>query len=139
MGEQQHSKCQGLIFAHFLRLGEKLQLFAYVEWRVQVSRERFRVPDVCVIAGAEPNEDILSSAPFIVVEVLSPEDRISTMQSRIDDYINFGVPHIWLIDPRQKRAWICTREGYFEARDLALTTKNPEITLPLREIFDRLR
>ena len=139
VGEQSHSKCQGLIYAHFLRLGETLELFAYVEWRVQVRRDQFRVPDVSVIVGAEPEEEILTRPPFIAIEVLSPEDRMSAMQRRIDDYLDFGVPYVWVVDPKQKRAWVYASQGSFEAKDLLLKTEDPTLTLPLREIFDRIR
>ena len=135
VGDRIHSECQGLIYTHLRKLGEGLQLFAFVEWRVQVSRERFRIPDVCVVVGPKPTEKILMHPPFIVVEVLSPDDRMSSMQQRIDDYLHFGVPHIWIVDPNQKRAWVCTHEGSFEAKDLTLKTESPDLTLPLREIF----
>jgi Uma2 family endonuclease len=138
VGERLHSQCQGLIYAHFLELGKNVDVFAFVEWRVQVARGRFRVPDLLVVAGAEPQEDILTDPPLIAIEVLSPEDRLSAMQSRLDDYLRFGVRYVWLVDPRAKRAWIHTAEGAHEAKDLMLRTENPELVLPLREIFERI-
>jgi Uma2 family endonuclease len=32
--------------------------------------------------------------PLAIIEVLSPEDRISPYEQRIDDYRNMGVRHI---------------------------------------------
>src|SRR5580658_2501623 len=46
------------------------------EVRLQVKPSRFRVPDVCV-AVDHSNDSILTKPPFLCVEVLSPEDRMS--------------------------------------------------------------
>jgi Uma2 family endonuclease len=69
--------------------------------------------------------------------MLSPEERASRMQIRIDDYLKFGVPHVWLIDPRKKLAWSYTREGRHEAASV-LTTTEPRIELPIAELFAEL-
>jgi hypothetical protein len=33
------------------------------------------------------------------VEILSPEDTARGLEARIADYLNFGVPAVWVIDP----------------------------------------
>jgi Uma2 family endonuclease len=138
VGERPHSKCEGLIYAYLLEVSKNLDVFAFIEWRVQVAHERFRIPDVLVVAGPEPKEDILTAPPLIAIEVLSPEDLLNTMQSRIDDYLHFGVRYVWLVDPRARRAWVHTDEGTYESKDLVLRTENPGLTLPLREIFESI-
>jgi Uma2 family endonuclease len=60
------------------------------------------------------------------------------MQSRIDDYLKFGVPHIWLLDPGSRRAWVYTREGSREVTDGVLHATNPDVTLPLAEVFGEI-
>ena len=57
------------------------------------------------------------------------------MQQRIDDYLAFGVRYVWVIDPRSHRAWAHTTEGVREVKDGFLRAENPDITLPLAEIF----
>jgi Uma2 family endonuclease len=74
--------------------------------------------------------------PFLVVEVLSPDDRASEVQEKIDDYLCFGVPCVWLIDPRLRRGWVYTGEGVREAKDGVLRTAEPEIALRLPELFN---
>lgn len=100
-----------------------------------MSPTRFRVPDVCVYAGENPREQIFRTPPFICIEVLSPEDRMNRVQERIDDYLKFGVPYVWLIDPRSRRVWIHTKGGSREAKDGILRTENPSLTIALSEIF----
>jgi hypothetical protein len=37
-----------------------------------------------------------------------------------------------------ERAWVHISEGAHESKDLVLRTENPELILPLREIFERI-
>ncbi len=40
--------------------------------------------------------------PILAVEVLSPTDRWSRVQTKIQDYLEAGVPLVWLADPDEK-------------------------------------
>jgi Uma2 family endonuclease len=137
LGELDHSDLQGEIIAYFRTRLRNRGVFAYPEQRVQVSPTRFRIPDVCVLTS-KPTEQIFRTPPFIAIEILSKDDRISQMQERIDDYLNFGVRYVWLIDPRTRRAWIHTKAGSHESADGILRTEDPAIELPLPEIFHAL-
>jgi Uma2 family endonuclease len=57
------------------------------------------------------------------------------VQTKIDDYLGFGVRYIWLVDPETKRAWVYTREGMIEARDV-LRTEEPNIAIPISDIVE---
>ena len=137
-GETDHSDCQGRIYAYVLNRSKQLRVYPLVEERVQVSSARFRVPDVSIVLGSRPSEQILTSPPLVAIEILSKDDRMSEMQERIDDYLKFGIPYVWLIDPRTHRAWSYTKEGAQEAKDGILRAQNPIIELPLPEIFHAL-
>jgi Uma2 family endonuclease len=56
------------------------------------------------------------------------------MQEKIDDYLAFGVPHIWVINPRKMRAFHYTVDGMREAKDGILQTSNPNIVVPLLQL-----
>jgi Uma2 family endonuclease len=60
------------------------------------------------------------------------------MQDRIDDYLTFGVRYVWVINPRTQRAFVYTTEGMHEPKDGVLRTENPEIVVPLTEVFASL-
>ena len=137
VGEKDHSKVQRDVLFYLHERRKRWNTFAIQEQRVQVSRTRFRVPDICVIVGPEPDEQIFTKPPFLCIEILSPEDRMSRMQVKIDDYLRFGVAYVWVIDPHTRKAWIYTSEMIREVRDGILRTENPEIDVPLSEIFDR--
>jgi Uma2 family endonuclease len=59
------------------------------------------------------------------------------MQRRIDDSLNFGVRFVWLVDPRTMKAWIYTADGMHEVRDGVLRTENPDIAVPLKDLFEK--
>ena len=139
MGETDHSDCQGRIYAYLLNRSKQLRIYPLVEERVQVSASRFRVPDVCVVVGTRPTEQILTKPPLIAIEILSRDDRMGEMQERIDDYLKFGVRYVWVINPLTQRAWVYTKVGGHEAKDGILRTESPEIELPLTEIFQALQ
>jgi Uma2 family endonuclease len=90
------------------------------------------VPDVCVVVG-EPKDQILREPPFICIEVLSPEDRVSRTNEKVADYLQFGVPYVWIVDPRTRKAWQCTQGAMIEVPELR--TENPTMVVPLEELF----
>jgi Uma2 family endonuclease len=93
LGEWNHSRVQSLVLKQLHRYEDSLGILVVPEQRVQVRASRFRVPDVCVV-NEDPGEQMLRQPPSVCIEVLSPEDSMTSMQERIDDYLCFGVPNI---------------------------------------------
>ena len=135
VGEKSHAKLQQEILVYLRERRSQWGIFVIQETRVQVSPTRFRVPDVCVIAGPEPDEEIFTEPPFLCIEILSPEDRMSRMQAKIDDYLAFGVAYVWVVDPQTRKAWVYTADLMREVRDGVLRTERPDIAVPLDELF----
>jgi Uma2 family endonuclease len=88
-----------------------------------------------VVVGPEPEEQIFRRPPFIYIEVLSKDDSLMSMQNRIDDYLKFGVPYVWVVNPVDRRAWSYSSEGSKEVKDGVLRTENPSIEVSLAEVF----
>ena len=44
--------------------------------------------------------------PDLAVEVLSPDDRRKDVRAKIKEYLFYGVPLIWLVDPENRIAWV---------------------------------
>jgi Uma2 family endonuclease len=131
MGELDHSRLQMLLSRYLSNREVQWGIIVLPEQRVQVKSTRFRVPDVTVIAGPLPATPILIDPPFLCIEILSRGDSMYDVQERIDDYLAFGVQHVWVIDPRTRRAFEYTSDGIREVKDGILRTKNPDIELPL--------
>jgi Uma2 family endonuclease len=136
LGEHDHSRMQMLLSGYLLNREKQWGIHVVPEQRVQVKPERFRVPDVCVIKSDAPLDPIYRQPPLLCVEILSKDDRMSEMQERIGDYLSFGVPYVWLLDPRTRRAYVHTPGQMHEVKDGMLRTSNPEIAVPLAELFD---
>ncbi|MGH9629907.1 MAG: Uma2 family endonuclease, partial [Bryobacteraceae bacterium] len=75
VGEKDHAKLQ----LKMVKMLDGFGWFAIIETRMRVSPTRFRVPDVCVYEK-EPDEQVFTKPPLLVIEVLSPEDRMARMQ-----------------------------------------------------------
>jgi Uma2 family endonuclease len=136
VGEKDHGKLQRAILFYLWERRDLWNIFVIQEQRVQLSPTRYRIPDICVVVGPEPDEQIFTSPPFLCIEILSPEDRMSRMQQKIDDYLTFGVRYVWVVDPQTRKAWIYTSEGSREVRDGILRTEDPEILVPLDALFE---
>ncbi|HET8548036.1 MAG TPA: Uma2 family endonuclease [Bryobacteraceae bacterium] len=135
VGEKDHSKLQGALFAWLYERRRQLGIFVVVEQRLQVSPRRYRVPDVCVVLGREPDEQVFTAAPFLCVEVLSPEDRALRMEARIADYFTMGVEYVWVIDPQTRRGWIHSRTAPIREVADGILRAGP-IELPMSELFE---
>lgn len=135
VGQKDHSTAQMKIAYFLYHRRYKLNISVFPEQRVQVSTTRVRVPDVCVMVGEAPNEQVFTRAPFLCVEILSPDDRMSRMQEKIRDDLKMGVPYVWLVDPSARLAWIHTSEAAVEVKDGILRTSNPQIEMPLADVM----
>ena len=57
------------------------------------------------------------------------------MNLRIQEYLDFGVPVVWLVDPAERRVWVYRRNEIKEAHD-SVSLDGTDITVPFSEIFD---
>ncbi|HWF08017.1 MAG TPA: Uma2 family endonuclease [Bryobacteraceae bacterium] len=131
VGESDHSRLQTLLIGYLLNRETQWGIVVMAEQRVQVKPNRFRVPDITVVAGRLPGTPILHEPPFLCIEILSRGDSMEDMQERIDDYLTFGVRHVWVINPRTRRAFLYTSEGMKEAKDGFLRTLSPDVEVPI--------
>jgi Uma2 family endonuclease len=44
-----------------------------------------------------PDDEVFTSPAYLCIEVMSPDNTITAMQARLDDYLNFGVPNVRVI------------------------------------------
>jgi Uma2 family endonuclease len=54
----------------------------------------------------EQQEDFAPLCPDFVVELRSPKDRLSTLQAKMDEYMQNGARLGWLIDPKNRCAYV---------------------------------
>jgi Uma2 family endonuclease len=136
LGEKAHSTVQTNLVLYLGSRRKELGIKVYAEQRVQVTPARFRVPDVTVINASQVQGEIFTSPPYLCIEVLSKEDTLDYMQEKIDDYLRFGVPYVWIINPRLRKGYVATKAGIVEAESGILETSDPAIHVPIAELFD---
>lgn len=138
LGEKEHSILQQALVFLFRLNREAWQIEVFPELRVQVSATRYRVPDVTVVNAGLSWQRILQTAPLVIAEIASPDDRLSKILERVDDYLNLGTKHVWLLDPEVRRGYVCSRSGLQEPADGALTVPGSPIRVVLSELFAEL-
>ena len=75
---------------------------------------------------------------MIVIEILSPEDRLGRFTEKLEDYVAFGIPHIWVFDPQRRRAAQFVDGKVAWIREDELTIPGTPIRIVLSEIFAEL-
>jgi Uma2 family endonuclease len=135
LGTRDHGWLQAAITAYFFARRRQWNITVITELRIRVIPTRFRIPDVCVILG-DTEEQVLTQPPFLCIEVLSPKDRMSRVEKRIAEFLEMGVPYVWVLDSETKQAYAATAaEGLREVKTGVLKTENPTLEVPLSEIF----
>lgn len=138
VGAYEHGYLQTLLAHLFMNHQDDWGVRPLTDVRMQVSRTHFRVPDLMVLRRGAPRERIVTHPPLLVIEILSPEDRLGRFQDRIDDCLGFGVENIWIIDPERRTARRATRAGIHTVENNELTVPDTPIRVFFSELFAEL-
>ena len=133
LGEFDHSAVQETLLEWFRSHRSEWGLRAYPELSIQVSPTRYRVADICVIANSAPREQIILTPPVAIVEVLSPDDRVSRYLDRLEDYRRMGVRNVWVIDPAGRIGFDFSSGGWVETT--SFTDATTGLRLDLAALF----
>lgn len=82
-------------------------------------RRKVRKPDVSFIRrGRLPEERLpdghITLAPDLAVEVISPNDTAYEVDTKVQEYLNAGVPLVWVINPHVRTIHIYRADGTVE-------------------------
>ena len=112
---------------------------------IQRNPDTIRAPDAMFISNervaqiGDPTK-FLDVAPELVVEVLSPNDTWTEVETKVAEYLTAGVQLVWVIDPTPKTITI-----YRANSDRTRLTSNdlltgehvlPEFSVPVAQIFE---
>ena len=136
LGELAHGQLQLLLGQWFLNHAKEWNITVSSELRIRVAPTKVRIADVALLSRDQPIEQVPTHPPLAVIEILSPEDRVSRYEQRIDDYRNMGIRHIWIIDPQTRRGYDCSSGSWIEAKSFAI--ENSPIRVDLATIFAEL-
>ncbi len=137
LGEFDHASVQMFLGSWFFQHRQEWQLHVLPEMRIRVSAARVRIADICLMSRSQPVEQVLTSAPLAVIEILSPEDRISRYTERLADYRQMGIQNIWVIDPANRVGYDCSTAAWLPVEEFRITAT--PIFLRLSEMWNELR
>ena len=107
LGTPGHSRLQKILVFHLAAFEKALQLELFPECRTRITETRYRVPDVLVMLKPfQQTKRALLDPPFLIVEVLSPDDRMKDVVRRFRDYEAFGVKQIVQMDPEDRTTFV---------------------------------
>jgi Uma2 family endonuclease len=132
VGDPIHSFVQGRIVHAFYQ--KYPELIVLPEVRSRTTDTRYRLPDVAV-AFRMPTGRFIGEAPFIAIEILSEDDRMSRLIEKLKEYAAMGIPNIWVFDPRLKKMFKFHGNILEEVESDTISTGDPCIELTREEIF----
>ncbi len=109
---------------------------------------RMRVPDVAFVHWDKfptkklPRDQVLSIAPDLVVEILSPSNTKKEMEDKLKEYFKAGVRLVWYVDPEKRSAEVYTSpsdveqldaDGILDGRDVL-----PGFKLKIKDWLDKV-
>jgi Uma2 family endonuclease len=102
---------------------------------MQLGPRKIKKPDVVLAEAPLPDEEVLTSPPYLCVEIMSPDDTMAGMQDWIDDYLQFGVPNVWVIGPWKHWGWRVTADGWATATDSVMRTSDGKVAMPIKDVL----
>ena len=136
LGEFDHGAVQMFLGNWFYQHRQEWQLHVVPELRIRVSAARVRIADVCLISRTQPIEQVPTAPPLAVIEILSPEDRISRYNERLADYRQMGIPNVWVVDPANRVGYDCSTAAWLPSEEFRVA--DSPIFLRLADLWSEL-
>jgi Uma2 family endonuclease len=90
----------------------------------------------------EPGPGFPRIAPVLAVEVAGRDDTMEVLGDKADWYLAHGVAVVWLLDPREQKARVITRDGIHDIGSTGRIPDHPELPdlgPALQELFSQVR
>lgn len=98
-----------------------------IGFRLERNPDTLRAPDVAFISRKRYEEKGIPDKfadfpPDLAVEVLSPEDTVSEILRKVEEYLAAGVPLVWIVDPATQTVTV-----YRSLQDVKVLTADQEL------------
>ena len=127
---------QAALAAYFFRRRRAWDIHVYTEQRIKRRGGKYMIPDICVVQGSAPAEQVFTTPPLLWIEILSPEDRPVRIQRKVREALEFGTPYVWVIDPETLESELHTAQGSEPVPDGVLRIAGTAIVVPLKQVFE---
>ena len=127
----------GIIQALLIIILGKQGIGAFPEVSIRPSKTKFLIPDL--IVDRNPIELPYPVKPVsLCVEILSPDDRLSAMFAKCEEYHAWGCPWCWVIDPVRQAAYEYHAGSCLNPVNRAGILRAGEIAISMEELFSAL-
>ena len=138
VGEYDHNLVQLALVNWFNQHGKLWNIRAIQEQRTSISETSVLIPDVAVFERGSKVEQVFERPYLVAIEVLSPKDRHSRLQEKIEAFKCFGIAYIWVIDPCKHIGWNCSDGNWIQQNAFAFRVGSEEQHLSLNELFEKI-
>ncbi len=133
-GTNLHGRLQGRLFMLLFKFEERGVGQVVTEQSVRLRDYAVLIPDVAILARDNQELGLVSSAPLLCIEMLSPSDRFTFTIRKCEEYLKGGFPVCWIFDPEQRGAWVHGVEGIRPVASDGLLQAG-EIFLSMQDVF----
>jgi Uma2 family endonuclease len=134
-----HSLLQVLLVEYFGQHRRAFEFMTLADVRTQiVERARYRIPDVMLCPLPLPTGKVVTSVPWAVIEILSPDDRLPDQLKRFRDYKQISVHHVVLLDPEQLVAFRFEEGSLLQTRFTSLELPSGSVPFDSDSLFQQL-
>jgi Uma2 family endonuclease len=135
-----HGLLQILLAVYLDAYRKQFRYAALPDVRTQiVEGARYRIPDLMLCPVPLPPGKIVNTIPWVVIEILSPDDRLSAQLARFRDYKLIGVRHMVLLNPEEFIAYRFDESGsLLETRFTSLALPSGDLPFDTEDVFRQL-
>jgi Uma2 family endonuclease len=138
VGTIPHSRLQRILLLHFDRY-TGLGIEALPECRTRTTSSRFRVPDVMVVdTPFDVEARYYDGVPLVVIEILSPDDKMPEVLERFEEYQALGVLSIVQMDPVKRITRVFEASNLIRKELRMLDKRDRPIPFDTVELYSRL-
>jgi Uma2 family endonuclease len=103
-----------------------------------------RLPDVSFVSAGRVKETDRGSfyyqSPDLAIEIVSPSERTSDTQAKINDYLRTGSREVWIVYPETRQVSVLLPDGtatiYGAGQKISGGDLLPGLSLSVDEVFD---
>ncbi|MBZ5617307.1 MAG: Uma2 family endonuclease [Acidobacteriia bacterium] len=136
VGKKSHAELQTALGQYIRNRRKQWNIKVYTEMRIQAREGWYPIPDVCVYPLPEPEGEVPEKPPFLWIEILSPDDRMTEVWEKARNAIACGTPYVWIIDPYTLESELWTASGKMQVADRTLRLPDSPIVIPLADVLE---
>jgi Uma2 family endonuclease len=85
------------------------------------------VPDISIYAS-DPREEVPTTPGLAAIEIVSPDDRWSALRRKLRLLWEWGVPHVWAVDPDPRTLYVYDASGFHQVQRLEMPERGFVLT-----------